>query len=41
MALLHEHKGNVSAMARAMGEHRFQIQRWLERYGLDPETFRR
>lgn len=39
-ALLREHKGNISAMARALGEHRFQVQRWLKRYGLDPETFR-
>jgi DNA-binding NtrC family response regulator len=39
--LLAEHAGNVSAVARAMGKARMQIQRWLARYGLDPRTFRR
>jgi transcriptional regulator with GAF, ATPase, and Fis domain len=40
VALLEEHKGNVSAIARVMGKARMQIQRWLKRYRLDPERFR-
>ena len=39
-ALLGEHRGNVSAVARATGKARVQIRRWLRRYGLDPEQFR-
>jgi transcriptional regulator with GAF, ATPase, and Fis domain len=39
-ALLREHRGNVSAAARAAGKARNQIQRWIKRYGLDPEDFR-
>src|SRR5262249_35597906 len=40
LALLTEHRGNVSAMARAMGSERFQIRRWLLRYQLRAEDFR-
>ncbi|MCA1825682.1 MAG: sigma 54-interacting transcriptional regulator [Myxococcales bacterium] len=40
LALLKEHRGNVSSIARAMGKARMQVQRWLKRYGLDPEEFR-
>jgi DNA-binding NtrC family response regulator len=40
LALLREHQGNVSAVARALGKARMQVQRWLKRYGLDPEAFR-
>jgi transcriptional regulator with PAS, ATPase and Fis domain len=39
-ALLVEHKGNVTQVAREMGKARMQIQRWLKKYGLDPATFR-
>jgi sigma-54 dependent transcriptional regulator, acetoin dehydrogenase operon transcriptional activator AcoR len=39
--LLREHGGNVSAVARASGKARTQIQRWVKRYGLDPSDFRR
>jgi DNA-binding NtrC family response regulator len=39
-ALLREHGGNVSAVARALGKARNQVQRWLKRYELDPEQFR-
>lgn len=38
--LLVEHKGNISAMARASGKERVQIRRWLKRFRLDPERFR-
>jgi len=41
VALLREHAGNVTQVARAMGKARTQIQRWLRRYGLDPVSFRR
>ncbi|TMA33963.1 MAG: FHA domain-containing protein [Deltaproteobacteria bacterium] len=40
LALLKEHRGNVSSMARAMGKARMQVQRWLKRHGLDPQDFR-
>jgi transcriptional regulator of acetoin/glycerol metabolism len=40
VALLREHHGNVSAVARAMGKARMQIQRWLKRFGLDPASFK-
>ena len=39
--LLREHKGNVSAIARVMGKARMQIQRWIKRYRLDAESYRR
>ncbi|MCG8422313.1 MAG: sigma 54-interacting transcriptional regulator [Proteobacteria bacterium] len=38
--LLREHQGNISAVARAMGKVRSQVQRWIKRYGLDAESFR-
>ena len=40
VALLQTHRGNVSAVARAMGKARSQVQRWLHDYGLDPEQYR-
>ena len=40
IALLREHRGNISQIARAMGKARMQVQRWLKRFGLDPETYR-
>jgi DNA-binding NtrC family response regulator len=40
LSLLREHRGNVSAVARAAGKARNQIQRWLRRYSLDPNDFR-
>jgi transcriptional regulator with AAA-type ATPase domain len=39
--LLRRHRGNVTAVAREMGKARMQIQRWVRRYGLDLESFRR
>jgi transcriptional regulator of acetoin/glycerol metabolism len=35
-SLLTKHGWNVSAVARAMGKGRTQIQRWMKRYGLRP-----
>ena len=40
VALLKEHRGNVSSIARAMGKARMQVQRWLKRHGLEAEAFR-
>jgi sigma-54 dependent transcriptional regulator, acetoin dehydrogenase operon transcriptional activator AcoR len=34
IAALREHGGNVSAVARALGKPRSQIQRWMRRWGL-------
>jgi len=39
-ALLSIHRGNVSALAREFGKARMQVHRWLNRYSLDPESFR-
>ena len=36
IALLRDHGGNVSAVARATGKARMQIQRWMKRYGITP-----
>jgi DNA-binding NtrC family response regulator len=33
--------GNVSEVARAMGRTRMQIHRWMKRFGVDPEQYRR
>ncbi len=41
MELLRQHRGNISAVARAAGKARVQIHRWLRRYRLDPRGFRR
>jgi sigma-54 dependent transcriptional regulator, acetoin dehydrogenase operon transcriptional activator AcoR len=34
-ATLHEARGNVAEAARRLGKGRTQVQRWIERYGLD------
>jgi DNA-binding NtrC family response regulator len=39
--LLRKHKGNVSAVARAIGKTRAQVHRWIRRYALDTHGFRR
>ena len=38
VAALREHGGNVSAVARALGKPRSQIQRWMRRWGLRGST---
>jgi transcriptional regulator with GAF, ATPase, and Fis domain len=40
IASLRLHGGNISAVARAMGKDRKQIQRWVKRFDLDPGSFR-
>ena len=39
-AALRAHRGNVSAVARALGKARSQVQRWIRDFGLDPERYR-
>ena len=41
IALLAEHGGNISAVARATGKARWQVHRWLRRVSLDPTDYRR
>ena len=36
VALLVEHGGNVSAVARVLGKGRTQVVRWVQRLGIDP-----
>jgi len=40
-SLLQTHQGNVSIVARELGKTRMQIHRWMKRFGIDPESFRR
>jgi transcriptional regulator of acetoin/glycerol metabolism len=40
VALLHEHQGNVTAVARAFGKAPAQIHRWMHRFQIDPDTYR-
>ncbi len=39
--LLEQHHGNISEVARVMGKARNQIQRWIKRYRIDIERYRR
>jgi transcriptional regulator with AAA-type ATPase domain len=41
VALLGEHRGNITEVARAMGKARMQIQRWAKRFAIDVDSFRR
>jgi transcriptional regulator with PAS, ATPase and Fis domain len=40
IALLEQYEGNVSGVARHLDKARYQVHRWLERYGIDPNDFR-
>jgi DNA-binding NtrC family response regulator len=40
VVLLQEHRGNLSAVARAVGKGRTQIVRWVSRYGIDADAFK-
>ena len=40
VALLEQHRGNISYVARDLGKARMQIHRWLRRFNLDPDAFR-
>jgi DNA-binding NtrC family response regulator len=37
---LEAHRGNISSVARSMGKARMQIQRWIRRFGVNPDEFR-
>jgi sigma-54 dependent transcriptional regulator, acetoin dehydrogenase operon transcriptional activator AcoR len=39
-ALLREHTGNITVVAKLLGKTRMQIHRWMNRYGIDPASFR-
>jgi MoxR-like ATPase len=39
-AALKAERGNVLAAARCLGVHRNKVRRWLDRYGVDPRSFR-
>ena len=41
LALLRDHRGNLAAVARALGTSRAQIHRLLRRYSIDLESYRR
>ena len=38
---LRQSNGNVTQVSQAMGKARFQIQRWIRRFGIDAAAFRR
>ena len=40
-SLLAKHSGNISAVAEVLGKARNQIHRWIKRYKIDLESFRR
>ena len=40
VALLEQHRGNITYVARDLGKARMQIHRWMQRFGLDPDAFR-
>lgn len=39
--LLTRHHGNIAAVGRELGKERMQVHRWLRRYDIDIEQFRR
>jgi len=41
LASLRTHRGNVTQTARELDTSRTQVQRWMRRFGIDPEAFRR
>jgi transcriptional regulator with GAF, ATPase, and Fis domain len=40
-AALRKHAGNIAAVGRELGVARMQIHRWLERFGIDIDEYRR
>jgi len=40
VALLEKHRGNITEVAKTMGKTRMQIHRWMQRFGVDPNTYR-
>jgi DNA-binding NtrC family response regulator len=41
MLKLEEHGGNIAEVARDMGKARMQVHRWLKRFGIDADSFRK
>lgn len=41
MRLLQVHDGNVTEVARALGKARMQVHRWLRKFSIDPQSYRR
>jgi transcriptional regulator with GAF, ATPase, and Fis domain len=41
LEVLRECGGNVTAAAKALGKARVQVQRWMKRYRIDRQSFRR
>jgi transcriptional regulator with PAS, ATPase and Fis domain len=41
VALLEQHRGRVADVARAMGKARMQIHRWIQKYEIDLESYRK
>jgi transcriptional regulator with PAS, ATPase and Fis domain len=41
IAGLQAHAGNVSRVATDLGKTRMQIHRWMKRFGIDPDAYRR
>jgi transcriptional regulator with PAS, ATPase and Fis domain len=41
LQLLEQHQGRIAAVARAMGKARMQIHRWIQRYEIDLESYRK
>jgi transcriptional regulator with GAF, ATPase, and Fis domain len=39
--LLDRHRGNVAAVGRELGKARMQIHRWMKRYGIEVDDYRR
>jgi transposase-like protein len=37
---LRAEKGNVAAVARAMGKAPMQVHRWMKRFSIDPDDYR-
>jgi len=40
-AMLEQHRGNVAAVGRELGKERMQIHRWMRRYGIVVEDYRK
>jgi transcriptional regulator with GAF, ATPase, and Fis domain len=40
-ALLEQHAGNVAAVGRQLGKARMQVHRWMKRYGIQVDDYRR
>jgi DNA-binding NtrC family response regulator len=41
LAKLSEHRGNISKIAQDMGKARMQVQRWMKRFHLSPDDYRK